>query len=41
MARLVVDGSPLVVCAVGGSTEQRGRQLARGTQGARRILGAA
>jgi len=41
MSRFVVDGSPLVVCAIGGSAEQRGRQLARGTQGARRILGAA
>ena len=41
MTRILVDGSPLVVCAVGGSAEQRRRQLARGAQGAMRILGAA
>ncbi|HMG56280.1 MAG TPA: hypothetical protein VK601_22425 [Kofleriaceae bacterium] len=41
MAKVSVDGSALVVCAVGGSAEQRRRQIARGAQGARRILGAA
>jgi hypothetical protein len=41
MARVVIDGSPLVVCAVGGSAEQRHRQLARGARGTQRILGAA
>jgi hypothetical protein len=40
MTQVVVDGSPLVVCAIGGSAEQRRRQLARGAQGALRILGA-
>jgi hypothetical protein len=41
MTQIVVDGSPLVVCAVGGSAEQRRRQVARGARGALRILGAA
>jgi len=41
MAKVVVDGSPLLVCAVGGSPEQRQRQIARGAQGALRILTAA
>jgi hypothetical protein len=41
MARIVVDGAPLVVCAVGGSAEQRARQVARGARGSLRILGAA
>ncbi|HEX3762484.1 MAG TPA: hypothetical protein VHW23_27470 [Kofleriaceae bacterium] len=41
MTRIPVDGSHLVVCAVGGSAEQRWRQVARGVRGARRILGAA
>lgn len=41
MTRIVVDGSPLMVYAVGGSAEQRARQIARGAQGALRILGAA
>jgi predicted regulator of Ras-like GTPase activity (Roadblock/LC7/MglB family) len=40
MTRVSVDGSDLVVCAVGGSAEQRWRQVARGAEGARRILGA-
>lgn len=40
MTRIVVDGSPLVVCAVGGTPEQRARQIARGAQGAMRILNA-
>lgn len=41
MTRIPVDGSHLVVCAVGGSAEQRWHQVARGAQGTRRILGAA
>lgn len=41
MTRIPVDGSHLVMCAIGGSPEQRWRQVARGTRGARRILGAA
>ena len=41
MTKVVVDGSPLLVCAVGGSPEQRARQIARGAQGTLRILGAA
>lgn len=41
MAKVSIDGSELVVCAVGGSAEQRWRQVHRGAQGARRILGAA
>jgi hypothetical protein len=41
MTRILVDGSPLVVCAVGGSAQQRQRQLARGASGTLRILGAA
>jgi hypothetical protein len=38
MTQVVVDGSPLLVCAIGGSAEQRRRQLARGAKGALRIL---
>ena len=41
MAKVSIDGSELVVCAVGGSAEQRWRQVNRGAQGTRRILGAA
>lgn len=41
MTKVSVDGTNLVVCAVGGSAEQRWRQVARGAQGTRRILGAA
>lgn len=41
LTQVLVDGSPLVVCAIGGTAEQRRRQLARGAQGALRILGAA
>jgi hypothetical protein len=40
MTRVMVDGSPLLVCAVGGSPEQRQRQVARGARGTLRILGA-
>jgi predicted regulator of Ras-like GTPase activity (Roadblock/LC7/MglB family) len=41
MAKVTVDGSELVVCAVGGTAAQRRRQIARGAEGTRRILGAA
>lgn len=41
MTKVSVDGSDLVVCAVGGSAEQRWRQVARGARGTLRILGAA
>jgi hypothetical protein len=40
MVKVEVDGSELLVCAVGGTAEARGRQIARGAQGARRILAA-
>jgi hypothetical protein len=40
MVKLDVDGSELLVCAVGGSAEQRKRQIARGAEGALRILAA-
>jgi hypothetical protein len=40
MTKVSVDGSELLVCAVGGSTEQRKRQIARGAAGAVRILAA-
>jgi hypothetical protein len=40
MTKVSVDGSDLVVCAVGGSAEQRWRQVTRGAQGTLRILGA-
>jgi predicted regulator of Ras-like GTPase activity (Roadblock/LC7/MglB family) len=38
MAKLDIHGSALLVCAVGGSAEQRQRQIARGAQGTLRIL---
>ena len=41
MTKVIVDGSELLVCAVGGSPEQRKKQIARGAQGALRILNAA
>ena len=36
-----IDGSELLVCAVGGSAEQRKKQITRGAEGALRILSAA
>jgi hypothetical protein len=39
--RVVVDGSELLVCAVGGTPAQRKKQIARGAKGALRILAAA
>jgi len=41
MMKLRVDHSDLLVCAVGGSPEQRQRQLARGASGTLRILNVA
>jgi hypothetical protein len=41
MKKVTVDGSELLVCAVGGTAEQRKRQIARGAEGALRILNAA
>lgn len=41
MTKVSVDGSELLVCAVGGTAEQRKRQIARGAAGALRILHAA
>jgi len=40
MRKVEVDGSALLVCAVGGSPEDRKKQIARGTEGALRILAA-
>ncbi|MGE5184635.1 MAG: hypothetical protein ACM31C_21335 [Acidobacteriota bacterium] len=40
MTKVAVDGSELLVCAVGGSADQRKRQIARGAAGALRILAA-
>jgi predicted regulator of Ras-like GTPase activity (Roadblock/LC7/MglB family) len=41
MAKLRVEDSELLVCAVGGSAEQRRKQISRGAAGAMRILRAA
>jgi hypothetical protein len=41
LRRVDVDGSELVVCAVGGTAEARAHQLARGAAGAARILASA
>jgi hypothetical protein len=41
MTKVFVDGSPLLVYAVGGSAEQRARQITRGAEGTLRILRAA
>lgn len=40
MVKVTVDGSELLVCAVGGSPTARKRQIARGAAGAQRILAA-
>jgi hypothetical protein len=40
MKKVEVDGSELLVCVVGGSAEQRKRQIERGASGALRILAA-
>lgn len=41
MTKVEVDGQELVLCAVGGSAEQRRRQIARSLGGVQRILAAA
>jgi hypothetical protein len=40
MTKLQVDGSELLVCAVGGTAADRKKQIARGAAGALRILNA-
>jgi hypothetical protein len=40
MTKVAVDGYELLVCAIGGSAAQRKRQIARGAEGALRILAA-
>jgi hypothetical protein len=40
MTKVHIDGSELLVCAVGGTPAQRKRQIARGAAGALRILAA-
>lgn len=40
MVKVDVEGSELLVCAVGGSPEARKKQIARGAEGAVRILAA-
>ena len=40
MTKVHVDGSELLVCAVGGTAAQRARQIKRGAAGALRILAA-
>ncbi len=40
MRKVEIEGSELLVCAVGGTAEARARQIARGTEGALRILAA-
>lgn len=40
MRKVEVEGSELLVCAVGGTPEARMRQIARGAEGALRILAA-
>jgi hypothetical protein len=40
MIKFDVDGSELLVCAVGGTPDERKRQIARGAAGAARILNA-
>jgi hypothetical protein len=41
MTKVEVDGSQLLVCAIGGTPAQRKKQIARGAEGALRILAAA
>ena len=41
MKKVKIDNSELLVCAVGGSPAERKKQIARGAQGALRILAAA
>jgi hypothetical protein len=41
MSKMLIDDSEFLVCAVGGTGEQRRQQIERGCDGARRILRAA
>ena len=41
MLKMRIEDCDLLVCAVGGSAEQRQRQISRGALGAQRILRAA
>ena len=41
MEKVMIDGSELLVCDVGGSAAERRKQIARGARGALRILAAA
>lgn len=41
MRKIAIEGSELLVCAVGGTAEARQRQIKRGAEGALRILQAA
>jgi hypothetical protein len=41
MTKVEIEGSELLVCAVGGTVEARQRQITRGAAGALRILAAA
>lgn len=40
MKKIEIEGSELLVCAVGGTAEARQRQITRGAEGALRILAA-
>ena len=40
MMKVDIDGTELLVCAVGGTAEARKRQITRGAEGALRILAA-
>ena len=40
MKKVEIEGSELLVCAVGGTADARRRQIARGAEGALRILAA-
>ena len=40
MVKVEIDGSELLVCAVGGTADARRRQISRGAAGAVRILAA-
>lgn len=40
MRKIELEGTELLVCAVGGTADARRHQLARGAEGARRILAA-
>jgi hypothetical protein len=41
MKKVEIDGAELLVCAVGGTPESRQKQIARGAEGALRILAVA